>query len=53
MQDYFLNRGPKEEVSFRLNDGNVERHSLDRMGSLLKMAIGRRLTYANLIGGTK
>ena len=41
------------EVSFRLNDGNVERHSLDRMGSLLKMAIGRRLTYANLIGGTK
>jgi transposase-like protein len=42
-----------QEFTFRLNDGNVERHSIDRMASLLKAAIGRRLTWNNLVGGEK
>lgn len=42
-----------EETTFRLNDGNVGRHSMDRVGSLLNAAIGRRLTWDNLVGGTK
>jgi transposase-like protein len=37
------------EFSFRLNDGNVERHTLDRLDSMVAGAIGRRLTYAWLI----
>lgn len=37
------------EFSFRLNDGNVKRHTLDRLDSILAAAVGRRLTYAGLI----
>jgi transposase-like protein len=37
------------EFTFRLNDGNVKIHTLDRLDSLLKAARGRRLTYAELI----
>ena len=36
------------EFSFRLNEGNVSRHTMDRLESLVKGAIGKRLTYAEL-----
>lgn len=37
------------EFTFRLNDGDVKRHTLRRLESLLGACIGRRLTYAELI----
>ena len=36
------------EFTFRLNEGNCKIHTLDRIDSLLGMAVGKRLTYANL-----
>jgi transposase-like protein len=39
-----------DEVAFRLNAGNVERHTLDRLDSFIKGVDGKRLTYARLIG---
>ena len=36
------------EFTFRLNEGNVKRHTLDRLDSLVAGAIGRRLTYEQL-----
>ncbi|MGH9589404.1 MAG: IS1595 family transposase [Terracidiphilus sp.] len=38
-----------DEVAFRLNAGNVERHTLDRLDSFVDAADGKRLTYARLI----
>lgn len=37
------------EFAFRLNDGDVKRHTLDRIVSLFAAAIGQRLTYKDLI----
>ena len=37
------------EFTFRLNDGKCERDTMDRMDSLLTNAIGKRLTYKELI----
>ncbi|MGZ8343723.1 MAG: IS1595 family transposase [Allosphingosinicella sp.] len=37
------------EFSFRLNEGDVKRHTLDRLASLFAAAIGQRLTYKALI----
>lgn len=37
------------EFTFRLNDGDVKRHTLDRLASLFAASIGQRLTYAELI----
>jgi len=37
------------EFTFRLNDGNVKRHTLDRLDSLAAATIGRRITYRELI----
>ncbi|MCY4041790.1 MAG: IS1595 family transposase [Gammaproteobacteria bacterium] len=37
------------EFSFRLNQGNCKAETLDRMDSLIKGAIGKRLTYKELI----
>lgn len=37
------------EFSFRLNEGDVSRHTMDRLASLFGAAIGRRLTYKELI----
>ena len=42
-----------QEFTFRLNDGNVERHSLDRITSLLAASIGQRLTWNKLVSGEK
>ena len=39
------------EFTFRLNEGNVGRHTMDRLDSLLEGAIGKRLTYEELISG--
>jgi len=37
-----------DEFAFRLNDGNVERHTLDRLDSFVAGAKGKRLTYKAL-----
>jgi transposase-like protein len=37
-----------DEFTFRLNDGNVKRHTLDRLGSLARSTTGRRITYREL-----
>lgn len=37
-----------DEFTFRLNDGNVQRHTIDRIDSLTAACAGRRLTYKNL-----
>ncbi len=36
------------EFTFRLNDGDVKRHTLERIDSLVDASIGKRLTYAEL-----
>ena len=36
------------EFTFRLNDGNVERHTLARLGSLVKATTGKRITYSEV-----
>jgi transposase-like protein len=38
------------EFAFRLNEGNVARHTLRRLESFIDGTIGRRLTYKDLIG---
>ncbi len=37
------------EFTFRLNDGNVQRHTLERLESLVKATISKRITYTDLI----
>ncbi len=37
-----------DEFTFRLNDGTVKRHSLDRLDSLVRGTNGRRITYKEL-----
>jgi transposase-like protein len=41
-----------DEFTFRLNDGNVERTSMERLASLLERSIGKRLTYKGLISAS-
>lgn len=36
------------EFTFRLNDGDVKRHTLDRLASLVTASVGRRITYKEL-----
>lgn len=36
------------EFTFRLNEGNVSRHTMNRLESLVQGAIGKRLTYKEL-----
>jgi hypothetical protein len=36
------------EFTFRLNDGNVKRHTLDRLSSLVTASFGPRITYKEL-----
>lgn len=38
------------EFTFRLNDGNVKRHTMDRLDSLVKATVGSRITYRGLVG---
>ena len=37
-----------DEFTFRLNDGDVKRHTLDRLASLMTASFGLRLTYEEL-----
>ena len=37
-----------DEFTFRLNDGNVKRHTMDRLESFIRVTAGRRITYAEL-----
>ena len=37
-----------DEFAFRLNDGNVKRHTLDRLDSFVSAVAGKRLTYKAL-----
>lgn len=37
-----------QEFAWRLNEGNVKRHSLDRLASFVDAVVGKRLTYARL-----
>lgn len=37
-----------KEFTFRLNDGDVKRHTMDRLDSLIAATAGHRLTYAGL-----
>jgi transposase-like protein len=39
------------EFAFRLNEGNVKRHTLDRLDSFVDAVAGKRLTYEELIRG--
>lgn len=38
-----------DEFTFRLNDGNVKRHTWDRLDSFVSAVVGKRLTYKRLI----
>ena len=38
-----------DEFTFRLNDGNVKRRTLDRLSTLAKATAGKRLTYKKLV----
>lgn len=38
-----------DEFAFRLNDGNVKIHTLDRLNAFVDAIVGKRLTYAELI----
>lgn len=38
-----------DEFAFRLNEGNVKRHTLDRLDSFVTGTAGKRLTYKTLI----
>ena len=37
------------EFAFRLNEGNVKVHTLDRLDAMLRKTVGARITYADLI----
>lgn len=38
-----------DEFTFRLNDGNVKRHTLERLESFVSLTVGRNITYKELI----
>ena len=38
-----------DEFTFRLNDGNVKRHTLERLASFIDSTVGRHITYKELI----
>lgn len=39
------------DFAFRLNERNVKNHTMDRINSVIRNSIGKRLTYKELIGG--
>lgn len=38
-----------DEFTFRLNDGNVKRHTLERLDSFIAATVNKRITYKELI----
>lgn len=41
-----------DEFAWRLNEGDVKRHTLQRLDSFIDAVVGKRLTYARLIAPT-
>jgi hypothetical protein len=41
-------KGTYIEFTWRLNEGNVKRHSLERLASFVDAIVGKRLTYERL-----
>jgi len=39
-----------DEFTFRLNEGNVKRHTTQRLASFVDATASKRLTYKDLIG---
>jgi hypothetical protein len=39
------------EFAWRLNEGDVKRHTLRRLESFIDAIVGKRLTYRRLTGG--
>ena len=37
-----------DEFTFRLNDGDVKRHTMERLASLLDASFDQRITYKEL-----
>jgi hypothetical protein len=37
-----------DEFAFWLNDGNVKRHTIERLNSLIDAVAGKRITYAQV-----
>ncbi len=37
-----------DEFAFRLNEGNVKRHTLERLASFADKVVGKRITYKEL-----
>lgn len=37
------------EFTFRLNDGNVKAHTMDRLDAMAKGMFGKRVTYNKLV----
>ncbi len=37
-----------DEFTFRLNDGDVKRHTMERLASLVAATVGQRITYRQL-----
>jgi hypothetical protein len=42
-----------DEFSWRLNAGNVARHTLQRLDSFVDCIVGKRLTYKRLTAGVQ
>ena len=38
-----------DEFAFRLNEGNVAIHTLQRLDALIAAVVGKRITYAEVI----
>ena len=38
-----------DEFAWRLNEGDVKRHTIERLNSFVDATVGKRLTYARLI----
>ena len=38
-----------DEFAFRLNEGNVKRHTMERLDSLSRLLVGKNITYKKLI----
>jgi transposase-like protein len=42
-----------QEAAFRLNEGNVKRHTFERLDSFVDAIVGKRLTYKDLIAAVQ
>ena len=42
-----------DEFTFRLNEGSVKIHTLDRIDSLLEKSVGTRIMYKQLVSSKR